>query len=79
MDQVKIDPDEPITLAQYAEHCGRSLRSVARDVKANRIPVWRDTTKPYSPKMTSLAAIEDVRRAQAEKAVAAFKQKAKLS
>lgn len=75
---VSEDEDKPLTLPEYAELIGRSLRSVQRDVKAQRIPSWKDTTQPGSPMMTSLAAIRDVRAAAAAKALKEFKQRRKL-
>lgn len=69
---------EPITLAAYAKATGRSLRAVQRDVKAGRIPAWNDPTIKRT-KVTSLAAIQRVRDAAADKAEKAFMQKAKLA
>jgi hypothetical protein len=70
--------DEPITLSQYAELTQRSIRSVNRDVKAGRIPAWKDPTIKRS-KVTSLGAIRRIREAAAAKAEKAFMQKAKLT
>jgi len=76
--QAPVDENEPITLATYANVTGRSLRSVQRDVKAKRIPVWQDVTLPRSPRVTSLGAIKRARAAMAEKAEREFLQKKKL-
>jgi len=70
--------ETPITLAHYAKVTNRSLRAVQRDVKAGRIPAWKDPTMPRV-KVTSLAAIARVSAAAANKAEKAFMQKAKLS
>lgn len=69
---------EPITLAAYAKITSRSLRAIQRDVKAGRIPAWNDPTIKRA-KVTSLAAIQRVRDATADKAERAFMQKAKLA
>lgn len=73
-----VSEDEPITLAQYAQITGRSLRAVQMDAKAKRIPVWTDPTIKRS-KVTSLGAIRRVREAAAAKAEKEFLQKAKLA
>lgn len=73
-----VSEDEPITLAQYAQITGRSLRAVQMDAKAGRIPAWTDPTIKRS-KVTSLGAIRRVREAAAAKAEKAFLQKAKLT
>lgn len=77
MAEAPQNEDEPITLAQYAAIVGRSVRSIQMDVKAKRIPAWRDPTIVRS-KVTSLGAIRRVREAAAKKAEETFKQKAKL-
>jgi len=68
--------NEPISLSDYAEHVGKSLRSVQRDVKARRIPAWRDPVTGM--KVTSVGAISRVRQLAAQKAEKEFIQRAKL-
>jgi len=71
------DDSQPITLAEYAKISGKSLRTIQLDVRAGRLPAWRDPTIKRS-KVTSLAVIRRVQQAAAEKAEKAFMQKAKL-
>lgn len=72
------DENMPLTIKQYAKVVGRPYRSVYREAKDGRIPTWKDPTMPRSPMVTSIAAVNAVRDAQQEKALKAFKQKAKL-
>lgn len=71
------DEEDPITLAEYAELTGRSLRAVQDDVTNNRLPAWRDPTIKRT-KVTSLGVIRRVREAAAAKAEAEFMAKEKL-
>ena len=73
----RADDDLPISLSEYEARVGKHIRTVERLIKQKRLPVWRDPI--LGTRVTSLGAIDRVRRLAAEKAEREFIQKSKLT
>lgn len=72
-----IDPNNPLTLAEYAKAEGRHIQTVRKDASKGRLPTWKD---PITGKqVTSIGSVRRMREAAQRAAEAEFSQKNRLS